>query len=217
MGRIGRLPAAETLREFAARVARVLDAPGMQVVGERNRRVQRVAIVCGAGDDALGDAASASADVFLTGEARYHRAIDQVPKGGVIVIDTGGARGSCTGELMCTGARCHGAVSTIVNGTIRDLAEIEALRDYPVFATGLLPVTAVGRMEDTAINVDVNFRGIRVQPGDIIFADRDGVVVVPREAAETVARLADEIGTMERNFKQQILDGVPLVEVFNEV
>ena len=76
MGRIGRLPAAETLREFAARVARVLDAPGMQVVGERNRRVQRVAIVCGAGDDALGDAASAAADVFLTGEARYHRAIE---------------------------------------------------------------------------------------------------------------------------------------------
>jgi 4-hydroxy-4-methyl-2-oxoglutarate aldolase len=148
---------------------------------------------------------------------RYHRAIDEVPKGGVLVIDTAGARGSCTGELMCTGALCHGAVATVVNGTIRDLAEIEALQHYPVFATGVLPVTAVGRMEDTAVNVDINFRGIRVQPGDIIFADRDGVVVVPREAAEAVARLADEIGRMERNFKQQILGGVPLVEVFNDV
>ena len=69
-------PLAETLREFAARVARVLDAPGMQVVGERDRRVRRVAIVCGAGDDVLGDAAAATADVFLTGEARYHRAIE---------------------------------------------------------------------------------------------------------------------------------------------
>ncbi len=76
VGRIGRLPEAETLREFAARVARVLDAPGMQVVGDRDRRVERVAIVCGAGDDALGDAAAATADVFLTGEARYHRAIE---------------------------------------------------------------------------------------------------------------------------------------------
>ena len=46
---------------------------------------------------------------------RYHAAIDQVADGGVIVIDTAGARGSCTGELMCTGAKTHGAVSTIVN------------------------------------------------------------------------------------------------------
>jgi len=76
MGRVGRLPEVETLREFAARVARVLDAPGMQVVGEQDRRVERVAIVCGAGDDALGDAVAATADVFLTGEARYHRAIE---------------------------------------------------------------------------------------------------------------------------------------------
>ncbi len=75
-GRIGRLAEAHTLREFAARVARILDAPGMQVVGEGSRHVERVAIVCGAGDDALGDAATAKADVFLTGEARYHRAIE---------------------------------------------------------------------------------------------------------------------------------------------
>jgi regulator of RNase E activity RraA len=148
---------------------------------------------------------------------RYHAAIDQVPKGGVIVIDTAGARGSCTGELMCTGAKTHGAVSTIVNGTIRDLSEIEALGDYPVYATGVLPVTAVGRMEDVAVNVDIDFRGIRVQPGDIIFADRDGVVIVPRDAAPTVAQMADELGKLERDFKRQILDGVPLVEVFPDV
>lgn len=148
---------------------------------------------------------------------RYHAAIDQVPDGGVIVIDTAGARGSCTGELMCTGAKTHGAVSTVVNGTIRDLAEIEALGDYPVYATGVLPVTAVGRMHDVATNVDLDFRSIRVQPGDIVFADRDGVVIVPRDAAETVARMADELGKLERNFKRQILDRVPLVEVFPDV
>ncbi len=75
-GRIGRLTEAVTLGEFAARVARALRAPGMQIVGGRDRLVERVAIVCGAGDDSLGDAAAAGADVFLTGEARYHRAIE---------------------------------------------------------------------------------------------------------------------------------------------
>ena len=149
--------------------------------------------------------------------SRYHRAIDNVPRGGVLVVDTAGARGSCTGELMCTGARHHGAIGTIVNGTIRDVSEIEALGDYPVFAPGVLPVTAVGRMEDVAIDVDIDIRGIRVQPGDIIFADRDGVVVVPKDAASVVAQMADGLGKAERNFKQQILNSVPLVQVFKDV
>ena len=72
---IGRLPETDDLSsEFAARVARASDAPGVQMVGDLERRVERVAIVCGAGDDFLGDAARAGADVLLTGEARFHRA-----------------------------------------------------------------------------------------------------------------------------------------------
>lgn len=145
---------------------------------------------------------------------RYHAAIDEVPAGGVMVIDTAGAKGSCTGELMCTGTKAHGGVATIVNGTIRDLQEIQALGDYPVYARGVLPVTAVGRMEDVAANVDIEIGGIRIQPGDIIFADLDGVVVIPQGAAAIVADMADELGRLERNFKQEILDGKPLLEVF---
>jgi 4-hydroxy-4-methyl-2-oxoglutarate aldolase len=146
--------------------------------------------------------------------ARYHQAIDEVPKGGVLVVDTAGAKGSCTGELMCTGARHHGAVATIVSGTIRDLAEIQALGDYPVYASGVLPITAVGRMQDIAINTDIEISGIRVQPGDIIFADLDGVVIIPKDSASAVAQLAEDLGKKERDFKKEILDGVPLVEVF---
>jgi len=148
---------------------------------------------------------------------RYHSAIDEIPNGGVMVIDTAGANGSCTGELMCTGTKAHGGIATIVNGTIRDLQEIRALGDYPVYARGVLPVTAVGRMEDVAANVDINICGIRIQPGDIIFADLDGVVIIPQYAAEIVADMADELGKLERNFKQEILDGKPLLEVFADV
>ena len=148
---------------------------------------------------------------------KYHRAIDEVPNGGIIVIDTDGAKGSCTGELMCTGAKCHGAIGAVVNGTIRDLQEIEALGDYPVYAKNVLPVTAVGRMEDVAYNVDIEIGGIRIQPGDVIFADSDGVVVIPQDAAEKVADMADELGKMERDFKSQILSGKPLLEVFGDL
>jgi 4-hydroxy-4-methyl-2-oxoglutarate aldolase len=147
---------------------------------------------------------------------RYHKAIDEVPKGGILIIDTAGAKGSCTGELMCTGAKKHGAIGTIVNGTIRDLEEINAL-GYPAFARGVLPVTAVGRMEDVGYNIDIEIDGIRIQPGDIIFADLDGVVVIPQDAAPIVADMADALGKLERNFKAEILAGKPLLEVFADV
>jgi dinuclear metal center YbgI/SA1388 family protein len=76
IGRQGRLPDARTLREFARQVSSVLGAGGLQVVGSPDRPVERVAIACGAGDDFLVDAARVGADVLLTGEARFHRALE---------------------------------------------------------------------------------------------------------------------------------------------
>jgi dinuclear metal center YbgI/SA1388 family protein len=75
-GRIGRLVEPEPLGGFASRVARLLGAPATQFVGDPNRPVARVAICCGAGDDFLPDAARLGADVLLTGEARFHRALE---------------------------------------------------------------------------------------------------------------------------------------------
>ena len=86
-GRVGRLPAPAALGEFAARVARILQAPGTQFVGDPTRPVERVALCCGAGGDFLSDARRASADVFLTGETRYHQALEAAESGiGMIVV-----------------------------------------------------------------------------------------------------------------------------------
>jgi dinuclear metal center YbgI/SA1388 family protein len=76
VGRIGVLPGVMPLAEFASHVARVLDAPTTQFVGDLDRKVHRVAIACGAGDDFLADAARLGADALLTGEARFHRALE---------------------------------------------------------------------------------------------------------------------------------------------
>jgi dinuclear metal center YbgI/SA1388 family protein len=85
-GRVGRLEVATTLQAFASRAARMLAARGLQFVGAPERRVERVAIVCGAGDDSLHDAARARADVLLTGEARFHRAIEAEDLGLGLVV-----------------------------------------------------------------------------------------------------------------------------------
>jgi dinuclear metal center YbgI/SA1388 family protein len=76
IGRLGRLPTPTSLEAFAAHVARSLGIDQVQVAGPAERGVERVAIACGAGDDFLGDAARAGADVLLTGEARFHRALE---------------------------------------------------------------------------------------------------------------------------------------------
>jgi dinuclear metal center YbgI/SA1388 family protein len=74
-GRIGRLMQPSTLQEFARAAGRALGVRAVAVAGDPSRPVQLVAIACGAGDEFLTDAARANADVFLTGEARFHRAV----------------------------------------------------------------------------------------------------------------------------------------------
>jgi len=75
-GRIGRLAEPRTLGEFARSAARALGQRTIQAAGDLGSRVERVAVACGAGDDFLGDAARQGAQVLLTGEARFHRAIE---------------------------------------------------------------------------------------------------------------------------------------------
>lgn len=75
-GRIGNLVEPRTLESFAAFVARTLGQAAVHMAGDPQGVVQRVAVACGAGDDFLADAARAQADVLLTGEARFHRALE---------------------------------------------------------------------------------------------------------------------------------------------
>jgi dinuclear metal center YbgI/SA1388 family protein len=75
-GRIGSLVEPRTLESFAAVVARTLSQSAVQMAGDPRKPVRRVAVACGAGDDFLADAARAQADVLLTGEARFHRALE---------------------------------------------------------------------------------------------------------------------------------------------
>jgi putative NIF3 family GTP cyclohydrolase 1 type 2 len=76
VGRLGRLARPQPLAEFASAVARALAIAGVGMAGDPARRIERVAIACGAGDDFLRDAAHSGADVLVTGEARFHRGIE---------------------------------------------------------------------------------------------------------------------------------------------
>ena len=143
----------------------------------------------------------------------YHHAIDHTPEGGILVCEASCAPGSCSGELMSSGAKTRGAAATIVNGTVRDLAQVRAL-GYPLFGTLSSPVGVTGKKEPKQSQVPVNIGRVTVRPGDIIFGDIDGVIAIPKDRLRDVAEAADALGKNEATARDRILSGEKLQSVW---
>lgn len=143
----------------------------------------------------------------------YHNAIDNAPAGAIMVVDAGCAEGSCSGELMSTGAKTAGLAATVVNSTVRDLAQVRSL-GYPLFGIAPSPVGITGKKEPKESQIPVTFGRTTVQPGDVIFGDIDGVVCIPRANLVAVADQADELGAHEADARSRILAGEKLQAVW---
>jgi len=145
----------------------------------------------------------------------YHNAIDNTPEGGILVCDASCAPGSCSGELMSSGAKTRGAAATVVYGTVRDLAQVRAL-GYPLFGSAPSPVGVTGKKEPRHSQVPLQIGRATVRPGDVIFGDIDGVVVIPKERVRDVADAADALGRNEAAARDRILAGEKLQSIWCE-
>jgi regulator of RNase E activity RraA len=114
---------------------------------------------------------------------------------GVIVMENG-LEIAAMGGLMATAAKARGMAGMVLDGAIRDIEEVRRL-GLPVFARAASPATAVGRFVSVSKNEPVMCAGVLVSPGDIIVAGEDGVVVVPKDKAEQVLKVAQEIDERE--------------------
>ena len=116
-------------------------------------------------------------------------AAGQAPAGAVLVVDGGGDLGRALwGDKMSKLALERRIAGLVVDGAIRDRDGIEAL-GFPVFAAGSVPTPPV-REGSGELDVPVTCGGLEVRPGDLVYGDADGVVVVPREQHdEIVARV----------------------------
>ena len=152
----------------------------------------------------VGRAATAKLVPLSAGESTATRAvshsvemIDGAAPGavGVIVIEDG-LNVAAVGGLMMTAAKARSMAGMVLDGGARDLAELRTL-GLPVYARSYTPATAVGRYISVSKNEAVECAGVMVEPDDIIVADEDGVVVVPKEHAAEVLAMAFEIDERE--------------------
>ena len=138
--------------------------------------------------------------------------IDAVAEGDVIVIDNDG-RTDCTvwGDIMTQYAGIRKFGATVIDGVCRDVAK--ALADgYPLFTRGRFMRTGKDRVEVAAVNEPVSVGTARVCARDIVVADANGVVVVPRARARDVAEAARRIKATESRIREQIVAGKTLGE-----
>ena len=158
-------------------------------------------------------------DVYHTPDNPYSveiEAVDSLLPGEVAVVGTQkSVRNAPWGELLSTAATARGARGAIVDGLVRDVRKIEEL-GFPVFAAGIKPVDSMGRGIVTAYNLPVECGEVLVHPGDFVFADFDGVVVIPRAMVSEVIELATDKVRRENSSRAELKQGAYLRDVFKK-
>lgn len=140
--------------------------------------------------------------------------MDDLNPGDVIVRACGTARtGATWGELLTTAAMARGAAGLVTDGLVRDVHLIREV-GFPVFTNGVSPVDGGGRHEMVAADVDVVCGGVPVRPGDYLFGDVDGIVVIPSEILDATITGAFEKSEGENVTREELLAGKSLSEVY---
>jgi 4-hydroxy-4-methyl-2-oxoglutarate aldolase len=151
------------------------------------------------------------------GENPYELEIQLIDrlKPGEIPVFACGATGRVApwGELLSTAAKVRGAAGAVMDGCVRDIKAIKAMK-FPVFHGGIAPLDSKGRGMVKAIDVPVECAGVEVSPGDLVFGDADGVVVVPTSKEAEVLELAFKKISGERDTLRDLQAGESLGSVF---
>ena len=199
---------------YTSVVSDVLDRQGLldQAMAARIRPIEPGMRLVGKAHTVL------SADVYQRPENPYIKeigAVDALKPGDVMVAATNGSERTCLwGELLSTAARARGAIGCLIDGHTRDVKRILEM-GFPVFCTGFRPVDSSSRSTVIDYGCPVRCGDILVHPGDIVFADIDGVVVIPQDHLEPTVRMALEKVEGENASREMLAQGFLLRDVYD--
>lgn len=138
--------------------------------------------------------------------------IDDLEPDTVIVLDNGGRENATVwGDILTTMAHRRGIAGTVIDGACRDV-HLSLELGYPIFSRSYSMRTGKDRVQVEATNCPVNIGDARVNAGDILRGDADGVIVIPKAHEDKVLAIAEEIDAVESRILAAVRDGMKLVE-----
>ncbi len=138
--------------------------------------------------------------------------IDDVPPGHVVVLDNGGRENATVwGDILTWVAQTRGAAGTVIDGACRDTHLARKL-GYPMYSRSYSMRTGKDRVQVEAMGGPVTIGEARVNQGDLLRGDADGVVCIPKEHEDQVLQVAEEVDRVEDQIRSLVRGGMTLVE-----
>ena len=140
--------------------------------------------------------------------------LDSITPGTVSVWTTGGSD-DCAhwGEIMSTAARERGCTGAVIDGGVRDLDFINAM-GYPVFAKFRCSASSIGRWDIKEYQVPIQIGDTIINPGDFVFGDVDGVVIVPKALTLEILAAAENVYERESGMREELRRGVGIKDAY---
>ena len=140
-------------------------------------------------------------------------ALDQLEKNEIYIAAGGTRRCAYWGELLTATARTRGAAGAVLDGWHRDTPQVLA-QNWPVFSAGCYAQDSSVRTQVTQFRCPIEIGGVNILPGDIIFCDVDGVLIIPQGVVEETVSLALEKASGEKLVRKAIEGGMSATEAF---
>ena len=145
----------------------------------------------------------------------FLKMLGSVQAGDVIVSQPNDLAVAHFGELSAEAARLRGGRGVVIDGGVRDVEYILKL-GFPTFARYTTPKDIIGRWMLDDCNVSIVIGDTRIEPGDYIVGDRDGVLVIPQAIAEKAVGIAEEVIRTENLVRKAVLEGVSPLEAYEK-
>jgi 4-hydroxy-4-methyl-2-oxoglutarate aldolase len=141
------------------------------------------------------------------------RAIEQAERGDIIAVEQStGIVAGCWGGILSVGAKMRGIAGVIAEGLIRDVDEARGI-EFPVYARGATSLTARGRVRERETGGTITVSGVSVSSGDYALADSTGTVFVPKDQAEAILTVAEQIASREFAMAADLIAGASITTV----